>query len=246
MNTFHLASLALLVGLISAAPTSTYPHVDAVVPEIEFPVAVTDGPRFNLVTFAVEPAILDTSPAAIGEDKKIQDYMKEIVTKAYTCEKGTETFDIYEGSWQAWGATNPGRADPDNAVKPNTYTFFEKYSNQKALTEHGDIDDPSKSREGTSITVEAKMMNFILNIRKDPHTGFGGLVDLGHAKTYDRYSGINVVSKKFQDYLRVSHPTEELFNKLLDSMKEKKVTNIVAPTVKNTDAEMCKCYKSLK
>jgi len=42
MNTFHLASLALLVGLISAAATSTYPRVDAVVPEIEFPVAATD------------------------------------------------------------------------------------------------------------------------------------------------------------------------------------------------------------
>jgi hypothetical protein len=71
MNTFHLASLALLVGLISAGPTSTYPHVDAVVPEIESvdedkrPVLlITVGPSGCVKTALAEAAAKEIAPIA--------------------------------------------------------------------------------------------------------------------------------------------------------------------------------------
>jgi len=71
MNTFHLASLALLVGLISAGPTSTYPHVDAVIPEIESvdedkrPVLlITVGPTGSGKTALAEAAAKEIAPNA--------------------------------------------------------------------------------------------------------------------------------------------------------------------------------------
>jgi len=47
---------------------------------------------------------------------------------SYTCEEGTDVYDVYEGHWQVGKASNV----------PNTYTIFEKFKNKAALTHHGD------------------------------------------------------------------------------------------------------------
>merc|ERR1711935_327412 len=115
MNTFHLASLALLVGLISAIPTSTYPHVDAVVPEIEFP-AVEDEPKYVTTTFTIQPS----------KKKEFLTWIAAIAEKSYTCEEGTDVYKVYEGDWQVGVAPNVA----------NTYTIFGKFSNPAAFDYH--------------------------------------------------------------------------------------------------------------
>jgi len=136
MNTFHLASLALLVGLISAAPTSTYPHVDAVVPEIEFPVdegaaPTDDNAVYNLVTFEIDPE----------QKPEFKEWIKKMANQAYMCEMGTDIYDVYEGQWQvtkengAMFETNNGAALPH--PHPNTYTIFEKFANAEMAKKHG-------------------------------------------------------------------------------------------------------------
>jgi len=136
MNTFHLASLALLVGLISAAPTSTYPHVDAVVPEIEFPVdegaaPTDDNAVYNLVTFKIDPK----------QKPQFEEWIKKLANQAYMCEMGTYVYDVYNGQWQVKKKNNAMFKTNNGAVRqghPNTYTIFEKFANAEMAKKHGD------------------------------------------------------------------------------------------------------------
>jgi len=136
MNTFHLASLALLAGLISAAPTSTHRHVDAVVPEIEF--ADVDNAKYNLVTFTIDPAkkIQSVKSPNKGDDfvqspnegDDFVQWITKLAEMSYTCEKGTTVYSVYKGYWQV------EKNKPD---LENTYTIFEKFSDQDAANKHG-------------------------------------------------------------------------------------------------------------
>jgi len=127
MNTFHLASLALLVGLISAAPTSTYRHVDAVVPEIDLARADVDNAVYNLVTFTIDPTKTIESVGPNKGDDFVQ-WITKLAEMSYMCEKGTTVYSVYKGYWQV---------EKNEPALENTYTIFEKFSDQDALTKHG-------------------------------------------------------------------------------------------------------------
>jgi len=142
MNTFHLASLALLVGLISAAPTSTYPHVDAVVPEIE---VQEDNHVYNLVTFTINPL----------KRLKFEAWMRRVASMSYICEKGTVNYMLYKGHWQV-EQDAPNVPDPENTapsrslvhmsteeydennnlIHDPTYTIFEGFASDEARKKH--------------------------------------------------------------------------------------------------------------
>merc|ERR1712086_96326 len=218
MNTFHLASLALLAGLISAAPTSTYRHVDAVVPEIEF--ADVDDAVYNLVTFTIDPAKIIQSVDNKGDD--FVQWITKLAEMSYMCEKGTTVYSVYEGHWQT-EKDKPAVVDPNNKAKENTYTIFEKFVDQDGLDAH------SKHTPGTAIVMWRTERN-----------EFMPAVGPGRTEATDRDTG-KIIPGEFVLALTVTHPTGEVFDEL---MKLGKV--VVKPEEKKLNGRLCGGYPKVE
>jgi len=217
MNTFHLASLALLVGLISAAPTSTYPHVDAVVPETEFPVDVDTPklmPKYQLVTFTIDPEF-----GAVPLKKGFTKWITTMAEMANTCEVGTLKYAVYEGSWQV-----PGKHAPTNGARAYTYTFFEEYADANAFNIHngGTIERPGPV--GTAIRDWRDHRNNYGIKKKEPCLAEAEKSPEGRCPL---------------EY-KVSNPTPEMFEELL--RKAKLGTLVVDPAENLLKKAKALCY----
>jgi len=223
MNTFHLASLALLAGLISAAPTSTYRHVDAVVPEIEF--ADVDDAVYNLVTFTIDPAKRIQSVESPNKGYDFVRWITKLAEMSYMCEKGTTVYSVYEGHWQV-EKDKPAVVDPNNLIltkaEKNTYTIFEKFSSKAGADAHG------KHTMGTAIVMWRTERNDFM-----PAVGPG--------RTEVKDGEGKIVPGKFALALTVTHPTGEAFDEL---MKLGKV--VVKPEEKKLNAELCGGYHKVE
>jgi len=219
MNTFHLASLALLVGLISAAPTSTYRHVDAVVPEIDLARADVDNAVYNLVTFTIDPTKTIQSVGPNKGDDFVQ-WITKLAEMSYMCEKGTTVYSVYKGYWQV---------EKNEPALENTYTIFEKFSDQDALKKHG-----GAHIEDTAI--------FIWRTERDEFMPAAGP---GRTEVKDRVTG-KIIPGEFALALTVSHPTGTEFEKMMHAaVTDEKA--VVEPKDKNVDATpLCDGYPKEK